>query len=221
MRVAGEVDELQVSQLVEAEAVGVGDLHHDRIAIGRLPALASRPPHAFDLIVGVDEESIELGPRVGTLRGSAVVLLDVRCGVPVEEDLRRVGAEVLLADPVPSVVGVADVARERPKRRVVAAQRGARDVSDGAQVGRELLDHRRRPVPRILVHVLNEPAHTAQPLLDRRELQVPGELLVAPAVEHHLEHLLVGPEDRHRLHQVDPSRAVNLHRNSRDPGYIQ
>jgi hypothetical protein len=44
----------------------------------------------------------------------------------------------------------------------------------------------------------------AQPLLDRGELEIAGELLVAPALKHHLEHLLVRPKDRHRLHQLDP-----------------
>jgi hypothetical protein len=51
----------------------------------------------------------------------------------------------------------------------------------------------------------HEPVHTAKSLLDRGELQVAGQLLVTPALEHHLEHLFVGPQNRHRLHQVDSS----------------
>lgn len=88
---------------------------------------------------------------------------------------------------------------------MVSAQRRVGDVLDGAQVGRELLDHGRRPVPGVLVDVVQEPLHATQPLVDRGELKVAGQLLVAPAVEHQLEHLLVGPEDRHRLHQLYPS----------------
>jgi len=53
--------------------------------------------------------------------------------------------------------------------------------------------------------VVQEPLHTAQPLVDRGELQVARQLLVPPAVEHHLEHLLVGTKDRHRLHQLHAS----------------
>jgi hypothetical protein len=60
----------------------------------------------------------------------------------------------------------------------------------------------------------------SQPLLDRGELEIAGELLVAPALKHHLEHLLVRPKDRHRLHQLDrpePSICIEY---SRDPRYI-
>jgi len=46
-------------------------------------------------------------------------------------------------------------------------------------------------------------------------------LLVAPAVEHHLKHLLVGPKNRQRLHQMDPTSAVKLHRNLHKSRYIQ
>jgi len=69
--------------------------------------------------------------------------------------------------------------------------------------------------------VLHEPLDAAQPLVDRGELEVARQLLVAPAVEHHLENLLVGPEHRQRLHQVDSSRAVDLHRYSYHSGCIQ
>ena len=88
---------------------------------------------------------------------------------------------------------------------MVATERRVGDMLDGAQVSGELLDHRRRPVPRLLVDVGNEPLHATQPMLDRGEPQIARQLLVPSAVEHHLEHLLVGPEDRHRLHQVDSS----------------
>lgn len=86
---------------------------------------------------------------------------------------------------------------------MVAAERRVGDVLDRAQIGGELLDHGRRQVPRVLVDVVEEPLHAAQTLLDRGELEVARQLLVAPAVEHQLEHLLVRAEDRHRLHQLD------------------
>lgn len=128
MRVAREVDRLQVAQLVEPKTVAVGDLHHDRVAVGGLPTLAAGPADALDLVVRVLEQRVELLARVRALGRATVVGLDMGRGVSVEEHLGRVGAEVSLADAVPAVVGVADVTGERPKRAVVAAQRRVRDM---------------------------------------------------------------------------------------------
>jgi hypothetical protein len=104
--ITGEVDGLKVAQLVEPESVGVGDLHHDRVPVGGLPALAVRLADALYLVVGVVEQRAELFAGVWTLCRTSVVLLDVGSGVPVEEDLGGVRAEVRLADPVPAVVGL-------------------------------------------------------------------------------------------------------------------
>ena len=42
MRITGEVHRLQVAQFVEPQPVGVGDLEHRRVPVGRQPALARR-----------------------------------------------------------------------------------------------------------------------------------------------------------------------------------
>ncbi|WP_434612054.1 hypothetical protein [Arthrobacter sp. A5] len=161
-----------MAKLVEPKPITVGDLHHDRVAVGGLPALAAGLPGALNFHVGVLEQRVELFACVGTFGRTAVVCLDMGSGIPVEEHLSRVGAEVLLTDSVPAIVRVADVAIERTQRGVVAAQRRVRDVFDRTQIGRELLDHRRRPVPRVLVDVIDEAVHVAQTLLDGGELQV-------------------------------------------------
>lgn len=92
--VAREVDCLETPNFVEAKAVAVGDLHHDCVAVGGLPALAAGCADALDLIVGVIEQRQEFLACLRPLAGASVVLLDVSSGVPVEEDLGRVRPEV-------------------------------------------------------------------------------------------------------------------------------
>lgn len=48
MRVAGEIDCLEVAQLVEPEPVGVGDLHHHGESVGGPPPLAAGSADASD-----------------------------------------------------------------------------------------------------------------------------------------------------------------------------
>ncbi len=55
------------------------------------------------------EEVLNLALGECPLIWPGLVLLDVLGSVPVEEDLRWMGAEQLLADAVPAVVGIADV----------------------------------------------------------------------------------------------------------------
>lgn len=98
VRITGEVDGLEVAQLVEPEPVGIRDFHHDRISVGGLPTLASGLAAALNLVVGMVEQGVDLIAGVGALRRSAVVVLDVGSGVPVEEDLSWVRAKVPLAD---------------------------------------------------------------------------------------------------------------------------
>jgi len=112
---------LELPQLVEPQSVAVGDLHHGGVPVDRLPALGPCRGHALDLGVGVVEQCLQFLARVGPLGRPAVVLLDVRGGVPLEEDLSRVGAEELLTDAVPAVIGMADVSREGPQCRLIAA----------------------------------------------------------------------------------------------------
>lgn len=50
----------------------------------------------------------------------------------------------------------------------------------GARVGRVLLNHRQRPVPRTGVHAADEPPHITKPLIERVELEAARQLLIAP-----------------------------------------
>ena len=63
---------------------------------------------------------------------------------------------------------------------------------DRAEVTEILLDMLRCPVPGELVHMVDEPADTCDSLVDRVELEVPGELLVAPPGQHVLKRLFLG-----------------------------
>src|SRR5665811_2559489 len=85
---------------------------------------------ALDLVIGVIKERVDLIPGVRTLGRPAVVLLNVGSGVPVEEDLGRMCTEVLLADPVPAVVGIADIAGERAERGMVATELSLIHISE-------------------------------------------------------------------------------------------
>ncbi|MEU0603377.1 hypothetical protein ABZ484_34900 [Streptomyces sp. NPDC006393] len=46
-------------------------------------------------------------------------------------------------------------------------------------------------------------------VIDVSRREVPGELLVAPAFDHRLEDLLVRPQQRQTVDQVQPSRPWN------------
>ena len=46
-------------------------------------------------------------------------------------------------------------------------------------------------------------------VVDVPQRKIPGELLVAPALDHRLEDLLVRPQQRQTVDQVQPSRPWN------------
>ncbi|MGA5089306.1 MULTISPECIES: hypothetical protein [unclassified Streptomyces] len=85
----------------------------------------------------------------------------------------------------------------------------------GPQIGRPLVDVLRRPLPRHRIGVPGEGPDCAFLVTDVSHRQVPGELLVAPAFDHRLEDLLVRPQQRQPVHQVQPSspwnKAVSTH----------
>ena len=101
-------------------------------------------------------------------------------------------AEPLLADPVPAIVRIGNVRSEPAKGRLVGADGRVAQLVDRAQIPEILLDMGRRPVPGKLVHMIHEPPNAGDALIDRVELKVPGQLLVAPAREHVLQRLLLG-----------------------------
>jgi hypothetical protein len=127
------------------------------------------------------------------LAGVGLRVRHVHRGVPLVHDLHRVSAKALLTLDRPLVRRVDDVAAERAHRLLVIAQRGALEVTDRAAVAEPLIDQCRGPVPRQRIGVPDECLHRLLAPVDRGERQVAGQLLVAPAIQHRGEHLLLGP----------------------------
>ena len=169
--------------------------------------------------VGVVEEGLQLVEGERALDRVALGLLHVHGGVPLVHHLDRVGAEPGLALAGPAVGRVGQVEAQHPDRLLVAAQRGAAQPADRAQVPEPLIEHGRGPQPRERVGVRGERAGGAFPGGDGGQRQVAGQLLVAPALEHRGEHLLLGAQQRDPVGQVQPGRArhprPDLHRRSR------
>jgi hypothetical protein len=107
-----------VPQLSETETVGVGvgHLEHERVAKGGLPSFLAGRFNELDLVVGVVEEPLEFLPGGGTSGGGSLEFLHMRGSVPLIENLGRIGAKALLADPVPTIVGVATYEVKRRTR---------------------------------------------------------------------------------------------------------
>ncbi|MBT2233563.1 hypothetical protein [Nonomuraea sp. NEAU-A123] len=55
--------------------------------------------------------------------------------------------------------------------------------------------------------MLGEGPHRVLPAVDRAERQVPGQLLIAPAVQHRGEDLFVGAQQRQAVHQMQACGA--------------
>ena len=140
------------------------------------------------------EEGLQLVERERAFDRVALGLLDVHGGVPLVHHLDRMGAEPGLALPGPAVGGVGQVQTQHPDRFLVAAQRGAAQPADRAQVPEPLIEHGRGPQPRERVGVGGERAGGAFPSGDGGQRKVAGQLLVAPALEHRAEHLLLGTQ---------------------------
>jgi hypothetical protein len=143
------------------------------------------------LVVAVAEEFLQLRPGERPLRRVGLVLLDVRGGVPLVHDLDRVGAEAVFALLGPAVGRVRDEPAERTHRVLVRADRRALHMPDRAGVAEPLVQHLRRPLPGEGIHRLGERAHRAAAPRDRRDRQVPGQLLVAPALQHGVKYLFL------------------------------
>ena len=140
VRVAGEVDGLQVADLVAAQSPAVGGLEQHRVPERRQPALPAQRADAFDLVVGAVEEDLQLLAGERALLRVLLVVLVVPGGVPLVDDLDRVGAEGVLADRVPPVAGVGEVVAEQLERVLVGPDCGASEVVLAAQVAEELVD---------------------------------------------------------------------------------
>lgn len=209
VRVAGEVDGLQVSQFVESHSVGVGDLEHHGVSVGWQPALFSGVRDNGDLVVGMVEEVLQLLFGERALLGILFVVLDVSGGVPREEHLRWVRAESLLAYSVPAVVGIGDVGAEQPKAVLIAADCGLAAALDTPEVGEEFLDDGRCPRPGVLIGVGDEPPNQADTAVDGVVVEVAAQLLVAPAVQHFLDGLDLRMQQRNGTNQEHATALVD------------
>ena len=144
---------------------------------------------ALDLLVGVVEEPLQLLPGERARFGIALVVVEVRDGVPLVHDRDRMHLrpELPPARRNPPVAAVTQVAVEQPQAALVAADRGRRQVLLGAQRQRPLVHMRRCPVPRVLVGELAEPTHQPLPRPDRILPQTARRLLRSPALQHRLD----------------------------------
>ncbi|MEU9275360.1 hypothetical protein [Streptomyces sp. NPDC048341] len=155
------------------------------------------------------EERFQLGSGEGSAFRLALGLVGVRRGVPVVDHLDGVGAEVPQALVAPAVGGVGQKVAELPYRAMVVAQGGADAAVHRPQIGRPFVDVLWRPLPRHRIGVPSEGPDRAFLVTDVPRREVPGELLVAPALDHRLEDLLVRPQQRQTVDQVQPSRPWN------------
>jgi hypothetical protein len=167
---------------------GVGHLEGGDVAEEGQPGLRASLAGVDHPVVGEVEEPLQLRLGQGPLGRAALEVLGVGGGVPLEADLGRVVAEALLADLRPEVPRVAHVLEELADGALVAAHRGkCLGVVATPKLGAELLEILGQPRPWVVVGVALEAADVRLPVLDRRPVQVPGELLVPPALQHRLK----------------------------------
>jgi hypothetical protein len=155
----------------------------------------------------VVEEGLQLLHGERALERVGLGLLGVHGRVPLVDDLDRVGPEPALTLCRPVVGRVGQVGAKQPHGQLVAAQRRAPQPAHGAQVGAPLIDHLRRPRPRVRPSVDGERPHRPLAAIHGPGREVAGQLLAAPAVQHRGEHLLLGPQQGQAGGHVQPGHA--------------
>ena len=201
-RIQPEVDSVEHADLVAAQPPAVGDLEDDRVAEGRTAALTTEFAGDDDLIVGVVEERLQLVAAERPLCRPRLDGADVRCGVLVQTDLNRMGAEQPLALSRPAVRRIRDEPAELPEGALQPSQRGMTDPPMDPQIREPLVGELRAPPPRPLIGMRVKSANRVLPRRDGVKAQGARELLRTPAVEHGLEHLLRGMAQRPLSDQV-------------------
>jgi len=163
------------------------------------------------LVVGASGlAGLVAGWRMALLTAAGVLsfgLLGVHGRVPLVDDLDGVGAEPALTLRRPVVGRVGEVVAKQPDGHLVAAQRRPPQPPHRAQVGAPLIDHLRRPRPRVRRGVGGERPHRPLAALHGPGREVAGQLLAAPAVQHRGKHLLLGPQQRQAGDHVQPGHA--------------
>jgi hypothetical protein len=130
-------------------------------------------------------------------------------GVPFEEHLSGVGAESLFADPVPPVVGIADIRAEHPQRILVTPHRRLLSPFHRAQIAEKLLHQARRPRPRKLIGRLDEALNQARSPRNRVSIQVAAQLLIAPTLEHLVDRLGLRMQHRNRTDHIHATAQID------------
>lgn len=211
LRVPPEVDHVQLGCLGPAKSPTVDDLEEGGVTVGGEGSLALGIHGACDLVVGVVEEPLQFFAGERPRFRITLVILQVREGVPFVSDGHRKGAEGFLACRAPAVAGVDEELGEQPNRALVAADRGRRQVLLARQRGRPLVHVGRRPLPRVLVREIEEPADQPFPRVDRFVLQPPRLLLSPPPPQHRVEHRVLRTQLDHPGNELQVSRAGEGH----------
>jgi len=169
------------------------------------------------LVVGVVQEPLQLFARERTGLRVALVVVQVRDGVPLVADRHRERAERLLARRGPAVAGVGQVLAEQAKICLVAADRRGRQVVLGGQGQRPLVHVRRTPLPREVVGERQEAARQPLAVTDRVRTQAAGRLLRPPAAQHRLDHRVLRPQLPYAVNELSACRARQTNLSQRDP----
>jgi hypothetical protein len=196
-RVAAPVGHIQLGRLGAAKRPGVDDFEQGGVAVGSQCPLALGPNRPVDLIVGVVQEALQLVPRERAGLRVALVVVEMSDRVPLVADRHRERAERLLALDRPPVPAVGEVLAEQPQIGLVATDRRRSEMLLTGQRLRPLVHMRRSPAPRVLVGELQEPPHQPLPRSDRVLLQPTRGLLGPPALQHRLDHGVLGTQLHH------------------------
>ena len=221
MRVGAEVRQAGHHQLAAAQPERVRSLQRRGVPQRRQPALAAPLPRLADALVGVVEQVLQLPLGQRPPPGLALELRGVHRSVPLETDLRRVRAEQPLAHRGPLIARVRSVLAEQAQITVIGPDRRPRPPL-APQLRGELPQIHRPPAPRPVAGEPLEPPHPLQPPPHRRLAEVAAQLLIPPARQHRLEHLLIRPQQPlPTQHQQPRRRSRHVPRPAHEPPLCQ
>lgn len=171
--------------------------------------LAAPANGPLDLIVGVVQEQLDLLTRHRAPLGPALVVDQVREGVPLVTHLDWVDAETGLTLGGPLVVRRGDVVAEQPQRGLIATDGRLRTLQLRRQVHRPLIDMRGCPLPRVLACEVSETPDDLLPIVDRLGLKAPAATLLArPPLQHRIEDRVLGMQQRDAVQQQQLRRRT-------------
>jgi hypothetical protein len=216
-RAGRQIGQVEHRGLAAAQPERIRRLDQDRVPERRDPALPPRPVDRRDPVVQVIEEHLQLGDGERAALRLRLAFLGMAGSVPPGTDLHRVRAEVAQAHLRPGIDRIRQVPAEQPDRAGVPAQRGGGHMMDRPQVSTPLLEQLRRPQPGRASRVVTERPDPSPPPGDRIPAQPASALLIGPARQHRLQHLLLGAQQRHARYQGRMSRPGTGHRGPARP----